>query len=47
MVTPALPMLQRMATINPNLAPRRYGVVSACDGGLLEVSGLALPIGAQ
>jgi len=28
-------------------APRRYGLVTACDGGLLEVSGLSLPIGAQ
>jgi flagellum-specific ATP synthase len=47
MLTPALPLLERMAAITPDLAPRRYGVVSACDGGLLEVSGLALPIGAQ
>jgi flagellum-specific ATP synthase len=47
MVTPALPLLDRMATIAPDLSPRRYGVVSACDGGLLEVGGLALPIGAQ
>ncbi|WP_353226652.1 FliI/YscN family ATPase [Novosphingobium sp.] len=36
-----------MAQARPDFAPRRYGVVSACDGGLLEVSGLALPIGAQ
>ena len=47
MVTHALPLLERMAAITPDLTPRRYGVVSACDGGLLEVSGLALPIGAQ
>ncbi|MDE2301097.1 MAG: FliI/YscN family ATPase [Sphingomonadales bacterium] len=29
-----------------DLAPRRYGVVASCDGGLIEVSGLALPVGA-
>jgi flagellum-specific ATP synthase len=46
-VNPALPLLDRMACAVPDFAPRRYGVVSACDGGLLEVSGLALPIGAQ
>lgn len=28
------------------LGPTRYGLVSACDGGLLEVSGLAAPVGA-
>ena len=28
------------------LGPNRYGLVSACDGGLLEVSGLAAPVGA-
>ena len=28
------------------LAPRRYGLVAACDGGLLEVSGLSVPVGA-
>ena len=27
-------------------APRRYGLVTACDGGLLEVSGLSVPVGA-
>ncbi|WP_082701980.1 FliI/YscN family ATPase [Novosphingobium sp. FSW06-99] len=46
-MTPALSLLDRMANARPDLAPRRYGVVTACDGGLLEVSGLALPIGAQ
>lgn len=30
----------------PNFEPRRYGRVVACEGGLLEVSGLHLPIGA-
>jgi flagellum-specific ATP synthase len=29
-----------------SLAPRRYGLVAACDGGLLEVSGLSVPVGA-
>lgn len=28
-----------------DLAPRRFGRVTACDGGLIEVSGLAVPIG--
>ena len=28
------------------LGPRRYGLVAACDGGLLEVSGLSVPVGA-
>ena len=46
-MNPALPLLDRLAQLQPDLAPRRFGVVSACDGGLLEVCGLALPIGAQ
>ena len=46
-MNPALALLDRMANARPDLAPRRFGVVSACDGGLLEVGGLALPIGAQ
>ena len=28
-----------------DLSPRRFGRVTACDGGLLEVSGLSVPIG--
>ena len=28
-----------------DLAPRRFGRVVACDGGLIEVSGLGVPIG--
>jgi flagellum-specific ATP synthase len=28
-----------------DLSPRRFGRVTACDGGLIEVSGLAVPIG--
>ncbi|MCJ2186853.1 FliI/YscN family ATPase [Novosphingobium beihaiensis] len=30
-----------------DLAPRRFGRVVACDGGLLEVSGLSVPVGAM
>lgn len=37
----------RIATARPDLSPRRFGVVAACDGGLLEVAGLSLPIGAE
>ena len=29
-----------------DLAPRAYGLVAACDGGLLEVTGLQVPVGA-
>ena len=46
-MTCALHLLDQIAGARPDLTPRRFGVVSACDGGLLEVSGLALPIGAQ
>jgi len=46
-LNPALPLLDRFAGAQPDFAPRRYGMVSACDGGLLEVSGLSVPIGAQ
>jgi len=31
---------------HPALGPSRFGLVNACDGGLLEVSGLAAPVGA-
>ncbi len=47
MLNPALPLLDQFASAQPDFAPRRYGMVSACDGGLLEVSGLSVPIGAQ
>lgn len=30
-----------------DLSPRRFGTVTACDGGLLEVSGLSVPVGAM
>lgn len=46
-MTCALQLLDQIAGARPDLTPRRFGVVSACDGGLLEVNGLALPIGAQ
>lgn len=29
-----------------DLSPARFGVLTACDGGLLEVSGLHAPVGA-
>ena len=39
------PILADLAATPVSLAPRRYGLVAACDGGLLEVSGLAVPVG--
>ena len=47
MLSAALPLLARCEEAQPDFAPCRYGLVTACDGGLLEVSGLSLPIGAQ
>ncbi len=47
MLNSAIPYLMRSASAQPDCTPRRYGLVTACDGGLLEVSGLSLPIGAQ
>jgi flagellum-specific ATP synthase len=46
-MNPAFPLLDRLSGAHPDCSPRRYGVVSACDGGLLEVSGLSVPIGGQ
>ena len=40
------PLLADMALAELDLSPRRYGQVAACDGGLLEVSGLSVPVGA-
>lgn len=40
------PLLADMAEAQIDLTPRRYGLVAACDGGLLEVTGLSVPIGA-
>jgi flagellum-specific ATP synthase len=34
-----------LAAAPVDLAPRRFGRVAACDGGLIEISGLAMPIG--
>jgi flagellum-specific ATP synthase len=39
------PILTDLAASPISLAPRRYGLVAACDGGLLEVSGLSVPVG--
>lgn len=47
MLNPILPALDRFAAARPDFVPQRFGMVSACDGGLLEVSGLSIPIGAQ
>ncbi len=41
------PILADMASEHIELAPRRFGRVVACDGGLLEVSGLSVPVGAM
>ena len=37
--------LATVETASLDLAPRRFGRVVACDGGLIEVSGLGVPIG--
>ena len=37
--------LEAAARAPLDLAPRRFGRVVACDGGLIEVSGLSVPIG--
>ncbi|MEO0061638.1 MAG: Flagellum-specific synthase [Pseudomonadota bacterium] len=38
-------LLDELAVAPLDLAPRRFGKVAACDGGLIEVTGLAVPIG--
>jgi len=43
---PALTLLDDFAGAQPDFSPHRYGVVAACDGGLVEVAGLSVPIGA-
>ena len=40
------PLLDDFAAAQPDFTPHRYGLVTACDGGLIEVSGLAVPVGA-
>ncbi|MDE2563853.1 MAG: FliI/YscN family ATPase [Sphingomonadales bacterium] len=42
-----LTLLDSCRGLAPDLGPRRYGLVTSCDGGLLEVSGLNAPIGTQ
>ncbi|MFZ5742098.1 MAG: FliI/YscN family ATPase [Pseudomonadota bacterium] len=39
--------LDDLALIQPDFTPPRYGLLVACDGGMLEVSGLSVPIGTQ
>ncbi|MFM5950599.1 MAG: FliI/YscN family ATPase [Novosphingobium sp.] len=41
-----LTLLRDLAEARIDLSPGRYGLLTACDGGLLEVSGLAAPVGA-
>jgi flagellum-specific ATP synthase len=40
------PLLAELAEARIDLAPGRFGLLTACDGGLLEVSGLSAPVGA-
>lgn len=40
------PLLDELVVARPVFAPGRYGLLTACDGGLLEASGLAAPVGA-
>ena len=40
------PLLDELTGAHIDLSPGRYGVLTACDGGLLEVSGLSAPVGA-
>ncbi len=40
------PLLDELGQCRIELAPGRYGLLTACDGGLLEVSGLSAPVGA-
>jgi flagellum-specific ATP synthase len=38
-------LLDELAVAPIELSPRRFGLVTACDGGLIEVSGLSVPVG--
>ena len=40
-----LNLLDTIASQRPDCSPTRFGRLAACDGGLLEVSGLSVPIG--
>lgn len=46
MLALAADQLRNIAQAQPDFAPRLYGKVHSCDGALIEVSGLAPPIGA-
>ncbi len=39
-------LLGELAAAPIELSPRRFGLVTACDGGVIEVSGLSVPVGA-
>jgi flagellum-specific ATP synthase len=39
------PILSDLAAQPIDLTPERYGLVTACDNGLLEASGLSVPVG--
>src|SRR5688500_4174939 len=39
-------LVDELAVAPFELTPRRFGLVTACDGGLIEVSGLSVPVGA-
>lgn len=47
MLTALAARLGKIAGAQPDFHPSRYGLLTACDGGLLEVSGLSVPIGTQ
>lgn len=40
------PLLDELAKVRIELCAGHYGMLNACDGGLLEVSGLSAPVGA-
>lgn len=42
-----LSVLEEISESRIDLSPSRYGLLTACDGGLLEVSGLPAPVGAM
>lgn len=39
------PLLSELAAAPLSIGPRRFGVVTGCDGGLLEISGLSMQVG--
>lgn len=45
MLSVAAHSLASFARAPIDLSPRRHGLVVACDGGLIEVSGLSVPVG--